>query len=42
MTHDSFAPPQGGGGHDGSTHGAVETAKTEALKQRHRSSLARR
>ncbi|RYB02510.1 catalase [Lichenibacterium ramalinae] len=32
MTHDSFAPPQGGGGHDRATHGSVETAKTVALK----------
>ncbi len=28
----SYAPPQGGGGHDHSTHDVVETAKTQALK----------
>ena len=33
MTHDTgYAPPQGGGAHDSSTHAAVETAKTVALK----------
>ena len=28
----SYAPPQGGGGHDTATHDVVETAKTQALK----------
>ena len=28
----SYAPPQGGGGHETATHDVVETAKTQALK----------
>ncbi len=32
MSKASYAPPQGGGGHDKSTHSAIETAKTTSLK----------